>query len=57
MVSSFAKTGKNNLNPYAYLKYLFEELPNGDLTNPNEIPKYLSWSDALPEACRVPSKK
>lgn len=58
LIYSVVETSKeNNLNPYAYLKYLFEELPNVDLTNPNEIQKYLPWSDTLPEACRVPSKK
>ncbi|CQR46243.1 Transposase IS66 family protein [Paraliobacillus sp. PM-2] len=58
LIYSVVETSKeNNLNPYAYLKYLFEELPNVDLTDPNEIQKYLPWSGELPEACRVPSKK
>nr|WP_228552399.1 transposase domain-containing protein [Gracilibacillus salitolerans] len=55
---SVVETSKaNNLNPYAYLKYLFEELPNVDLTDSNEIKKYLPWSDYIPEGCRIPSKK
>lgn len=58
LIYSVVETSKaNNLNPYAYLKYLFEELPNVDLTDSTEIEKYLPWSDYIPESCRIPSKK
>lgn len=58
LIYSVVETSKaNNLNPYANLKYLFEELPNVDLTDSNEIQKYLPWSDYIPEGCRIPSKK
>lgn len=42
----------NNLNPYNYLKYLFEELPNTKLTGPEALDHLLTWSEILPEECR-----
>nr|WP_121605182.1 IS66 family transposase [Virgibacillus sp. Bac332] len=58
LIYSVVETSKENkLNPYAYLKYLFEELPNADLTDDKVIQKYLPWSDSIPEYCRIPSKK
>ena len=51
---SLVETAKeNNLNPYQYIKYLLEKLPN---TTTNELDGLLPWSDGLPEACRVPEK-
>ncbi|MCD1164026.1 transposase domain-containing protein [Peribacillus sp. N3] len=47
---------ENDLSPYHYLRYLFETLPNMDLTNKKEIDKVLPWSSSLPSACRVPIK-
>nr|WP_157184227.1 IS66 family transposase [Evansella cellulosilytica] len=58
LIYSVVETAKeNNLNPYAYLKYLFEELPNIDLTDSDTLKKYLPWSETIPEGCRIPSKK
>ncbi|WP_309137444.1 transposase domain-containing protein [Bacillus sp. NP247] len=45
---------ESNLNPYYYLLYLFETLPNIDLNNEEEIDKVLPWSTDLPSRCRVP---
>lgn len=54
---SVVETAKeNDLSPYNYLRYLFETLPNMDLTNKKEIDKVLPWSFSLPSACRVPIK-
>lgn len=58
LIYSIVETAKeNNLNPYAYLKYLFEELPNIDVEDSTLIAKYLPWSGNIPEHCRIPSKK
>jgi transposase len=44
---------ENGLNPFAYLKYLFEELPNSDIRDENILDTFLPWSGALPVECRV----
>jgi len=52
--TSIVETAKENgLNPFMYLKYLFEKLPNMDLDNKNEIDNILPWSADLPENCKV----
>jgi transposase len=38
----------NGLNPYYYLNYLFEQLPNMDTTNEDALDKFLPWSTSLP---------
>ena len=54
---SVVETAKENgLNPYHYLHYLFETLPNIDLMNKEEIDKVLPWSSDLPSIYRVPIK-
>ena len=54
---SIIETAKaNNLNPFYYLTYLFEKLPNIDLENINELDRLLPWSDSIPENCKVPNK-
>ena len=51
---SLIETAKaNNLNPYQYIKFLLERLPNTTTDNLEEL---LPWSDTLPDACRVPVK-
>jgi transposase len=51
---SLIETAKeNNLNPYQYLKFLLEMLPNATT---NELDSFLPWSDSLPVHCRVPLK-
>lgn len=44
---------ENSLNPYSYLQYLFERLPNVDLQNHNAMDELLPWSSALPSDCRI----
>lgn len=52
-IYSVIETAKmNNLNPFNYLKYLFEELPNIKLTGPAALDHLLPWSETLPEECR-----
>ena len=44
----------NELDAYEYLKYLLEEMPNNNhLQNPEILDKYMPWSDALPDRCRL----
>lgn len=53
MIYSVVETAKmNNLNPFYYLKYLFEQLPNTKLANPEALDHLLPWSDTLPEECK-----
>nr|WP_231784174.1 IS66 family transposase [Lentibacillus sp. JNUCC-1] len=47
---------ENGLNPFNYLSYLFEALPNMDPTDQDQLAQFLPWSTTLPEACRVPNK-
>jgi transposase len=50
---SMTETAKENgLSPYAYLKYLLEQLPNIDLENPAELDLLMPWSGELPPYCR-----
>lgn len=41
----------NGLNPYYYLRYLFEQLPNIDLTDRDAVDRLLPWSTTLPVTC------
>jgi transposase len=53
-IYSIIETAKENgLNPFSYLQYLFEELPNLDIKEQDTIDKLLPWSSALPLKCRV----
>ncbi|MFD1852271.1 IS66 family transposase [Oceanobacillus bengalensis] len=57
IIYSIVETAKENgLNPYHYLKYLFEELPNMDMTDKSNLNQFLPWSPTIPEKCRVPNK-
>ena len=49
---SILETAKaNNLNPFEYLKYIFESLPNVNFKeNPSLLKNYLPWA-ALPQEC------
>ncbi|WP_382285035.1 IS66 family transposase [Heyndrickxia sporothermodurans] len=52
IIYSIVETAKENgLNPYYYLRYLFEKLPNIDLTDKNALDKVLPWSTTLPIVC------
>ena len=51
---SIIETAKENgLNPYQYLKYLLEKLPDA---KSSELEALLPWSTSLPDDCRVPAK-
>jgi transposase len=51
VIYSIVETAKENgLNPFQYLCYLFERLPNLGGSNLDEL---LPWSDSLPANCRV----
>ncbi|MCD8111675.1 MAG: IS66 family transposase [Escherichia coli] len=56
VVYSITETAKlNNLNPYYYLKYILEELPqrmdvDGHI-DPHDLDDLLPWSDSLPTKC------
>lgn len=54
-IYSVIETAKeNNLNPFQYLQYLFEQLPQlPDPTDPQALDKLLPWSSSLPLTCRV----
>jgi transposase len=50
---SIIETAKaNNLKPYYYLTYLFEQLPNIDLENFDALEACLPWSETLPDVVR-----
>ena len=44
---------ENGLNPFTYLQYLFERLPNVDLQDYQALDELLPWSTNLPEECRL----
>lgn len=57
VIYSIVETAKENgLNPFAYLQYLFETLPNIDVKDPNAIDELLPYSASLPRSCRVAAK-
>jgi transposase len=51
---SIIETAKaNNLNPFQYLKFLLEKLPDA---RTGDLESLLPWSDSLPDCCHVPIK-
>lgn len=50
--SLVASAKLNGLNPFYYLKYLLEQLPNTPLKNDESLEHLLPWSRSLPEECR-----
>lgn len=55
IIYSIIETAKaNNLKPYNYLLYLFDQLPNVDVSDLDVIDSLLPWSDTLPDDCRMP---
>ncbi|WP_245837402.1 IS66 family transposase [Virgibacillus phasianinus] len=57
IIYSVVETAKENgLNPFNYLSYLFETLPNVDTTDKNNLVQLLPWSPTIPMECRVPNK-
>jgi transposase len=56
-IYSVIETAKENgLNPFEYLKYLFEQLPNLDTKHLENMDALLPWSATLPEICKIPKK-
>lgn len=48
-IYSIVETAKENgLNPFQYLNYLFEKLPNLDIKDDDALDEVLPWSDSLP---------
>jgi hypothetical protein len=57
IVYSVIETAKaNGLNPFFYLTYLFEKLPNIDTGNMEQLDELLPWSKAIPDECKIPNK-
>lgn len=55
---SIIETAKaNKLKPFQYLTYLFEMLPNTDITNDKDLDALLPWSDSIPEEIRLKSEE
>lgn len=58
IVYSIVETAKaNNLNPFYYLNYLFEKLPNIDKDNMKQLDALLPWSESIPYECKIPNKE
>jgi transposase len=55
IIYSVIETAKENgLDPFKYLMYLFEQLPqHADPKDPEALDKLLPWSPSLPLTCRV----
>ena len=50
-IYSLIETAKENgLNPFQYLTYLFERMPNLGESSLDEL---LPWSDSLPDSCLI----
>ena len=57
-IYSIVETAKENgLNPLAYLTYVFEQLPNINISDPTAVDRLLPISPNLPDLVRVPQKK
>lgn len=55
IIYSVVETAKENgLNPLNYLTYLFEQLPNMEIKDPQQLDPVLPWSDVLPPSCQSP---
>lgn len=53
-IYSIVETAKENgLNPFTYLQFIFERLPNMELENQKALDELLPWSTTLPESCKV----
>jgi hypothetical protein len=44
---------ENGLNPFEYLKFLFEKMPNMNLDDKLAFDEILPWSKTLPEICKA----
>lgn len=53
-IYSVVETAKENgLNPFNYLVYLLDTLPNIDINDNDALDKLMPWSESLPEGCKV----
>ena len=56
-IYSIIETAKENgLNPFTYLQYLFEKLPNINLKDQGAMDELLPWASTLPPECRLKLK-
>lgn len=56
-IYSIIETAKENgLNPFHYLTYLFEQLPNLDKPTEEALDALIPWSSGIPGNCKMPSK-
>lgn len=55
MFSIIETAKENGLNPFQYLMFLLETLPN--LTIADNLERLLPWSSSLPECCKIPTPK
>lgn len=54
-IYSMMETAKENgLNPFHYLSYLLEKLPNLHINDKSALDELLPWSTSLPQYCRMP---
>lgn len=54
---SLVETAKENgLNPFPYLTYLFEQLPNINLKDPEALERLLPWSETMQAQFPIPVK-
>ena len=54
VIYSVVETAKENgLNPFTYLTYLFEQLPNIDVKDQTALDELLPWSPGLPAGCHI----
>ena len=57
VIYSLVETAKENgLAPFAYLTYLFEQLPNINLKAPEALDLLLPWSEPIQARFRIPAK-
>jgi len=48
---------ENGMSAYMYLEYLFEQIPNIDIKNEDELRKLLPYSKSIPDYCKQRTKK
>jgi transposase len=57
VIYSLVETAKENgLAPFPYLTYLFEQLPNVNLKDPEALDLLLPWSEPIQAKFRIPTK-
>ena len=52
---SVIETAKENkLKPFEYLEYLFQQMPNIDITDEAVLDRMMPWAETIPDHCRTP---